>query len=109
MDDVNLGTVLREEGGFLHGGVAATDDGERLAAEDRGGAVAHGARRDPAVPVAVGAIAGAFEGEAFGDGAGGDDDGISLDGLGICENPKRTFREIYLCDGLGEDLCAEAL
>ena len=108
MNYVNLGTVLGEKGGLLHRRVPAADHRQWLVPEDRRGAIADGARGDAAVPVAIGAIAGAGEGEALGNGAGGDDDGFGLDGAGIGENPKRTGGEIDLGDGLGVDLGAEA-
>src|SRR4029079_10419661 len=46
MDDRDLGCELGEEGGLLHGGVAAADDHDLAILEERG--IAHGAVRDTA-------------------------------------------------------------
>lgn len=110
MDDVDFGAILGEKGGFFHGGIAAADHRQRLVTEDRRGAVAYSAGRNPSVPESAGAFAGAREVEALGDGAGGHDDGVSEYELGVGEDFKRRHRsrEIDTRDRLGEDLSAEA-
>ena len=104
VDDVDMGAVLGEEVGFLHGGVAAAYDGDGLVPKDGGGAVADGAGGDAAVPVRIGA----GEVEASGDGPRGDDDGVGENGGRVGGDTEGAGREVDGGDGLGEDVGAEA-
>ncbi|PON82760.1 hypothetical protein TorRG33x02_215360 [Trema orientale] len=108
VDYVHLRSVLGQEVGLLHGRVATADHRKGLVAEDGGGAVAHSASRNTTVPEPIFAVTGSREGEALGDGAGGDDDGVGENGLGIGEDLEGGGGEIDARDGLGEDLGAEA-
>lgn len=107
MDYVNFRAVLGEKRGLLHGRVSASDHRQRLVPENRSSSVAHGAGRNPSVPEASLAVSRAGEDEALGDGAGGNDDCIGLNGFGIGEDFEGRGGEIDLGDGLGEDLSAE--
>lgn len=68
----HVAAVFSQEHGFFGGGVATADDDERFVSEDGDGAIADGAGADAVLPVFVLA----WEVEAAGGGAGGDDDGV---------------------------------
>ncbi len=76
VDEGDFRGEAREEEGFLHGGVAAADDGDGLAGGEE--SVAGGAGADAV------ADEGLFGGEVepAGGGSGGDDDGAGVDGVG---------------------------
>mmetsp|Transcript_2966 Transcript_2966/g.7278 ORF Transcript_2966/g.7278 Transcript_2966/m.7278 type:complete len:327 (-) Transcript_2966:410-1390(-) len=76
VDDVDLGAILGEEVGLLHGAVAAADDRDGLVTENGRCAVAHRARADALVPETI-VLVRARELHALGHSACGDDDCVS--------------------------------
>ena len=108
MNDIYLAPVLGEEGGFFHGRVSAPNHGQWLVPKNGGGTVADCTSGNPPIPEAIRAIARAGESQTLGNGAGGYDDGIGQDGLGIGEDFEWGGREIDLGNSLSEDIGAEA-
>lgn len=105
VDDVDLRSVLCQEGGLLHCGVAAANDGDGLLAEHWRRAVADRARRYALIPEAL-LLIGAGEVEAAGDGASADDERVrgALAAVGV--DTEGPLRGINVGDGLGADGCA---
>ena len=108
MNDIDLAPVLGEEGGFFHGRVSAANHGQWLVPKNGGSTVADCTSGNPPIPEATRAVAGAGEGQALGNGAGGDDDCIGQDGLGIGEYFEGSGGKIDPGDSFSEDLSAEA-
>lgn len=90
--------MLGEEGGLLHGGVHNHDG---AIPKDGGGAVMDGAGGDTVVLEVIDLE----EMEAVGDGAGIDDEGVCLDGVGREDDAERVDDEVDGSDDLGEDVC----
>ena len=101
MDDVDLAGEAGEEGGFLDRGVAAAYDSDGLVTEEE--AITGGAPRDTAAGQCV------FAGQAqlAVAGAGGEDHGTGVVGLGSGSDRLDVAGDIDFDDVIGDQLGAE--
>ena len=110
----HLGRLLGEVNALLDRRVTTSDHDQRLLAEDRQAAVAHGACGDTVAPVLL--LAGQVQTSGFR--AGGDDDAVGGVGLllevvivahGVQPELERTGAQVDLANGLADDLGAAGL
>ena len=102
MDDGDLAGELGQEGRFLHCTVAAADNNQFLPLEEE--AVAGGTGRDSVPREARFVLYPNLNGRR----AGGDDDGLRVDGLfSVNGDRERSLLKIYGCDIAGQELRAE--
>ena len=103
VDQVDFAGVAAEEVGLFHGGIAAADDGNGLAAEKE--TVAGGAGRDAVAEE----LAFGLQAEHAGRGAGSDDERFSIVSIFARSDFERATREIDLIDHASLELGAKLL